>query len=181
MRHNSRITTDNIIATIVYDAHLEPNFFIKNAQFLGTQGDIKAAVQIDYIQRIINNNRITVTEEERRNPVIFDKPCKNFIEMEISIIDGHDSARWLSGGNFDFKTNTGSGYFVQLRYSDYDAVVKEAIAIIRGMGFTCYPGKKSTTCFLPGKEPNTDGQSIVLKDVAETVAQRLNQISEQGY
>jgi hypothetical protein len=156
---------------------LEPNVFIKNVQFLGGMQDDNnkkaAVIQIDYIQRIINNNRIDVTGEERRHPVIFDKPCKNFIEMEISITTGRDSARWLSGGNFDFKTNTGSGYIVQLRYPDYDGPIKEAIAIIRGMGFTCYPGKKSTTCFLAGREPDCEGQARLLRDMAETVTSKM--------
>jgi hypothetical protein len=154
---------------------LEPNFFIKNVESLGREGDKKAAIQIDYIQRIINNNRTTVTEEERRNPVIFDKRCKNFIELEISIVNGTDSAKWLSGGNFDFKTNAGSGYVLQLRYPEYDAPVKEAISIIRGMGFSCYPGKKSTTAFHPGKEPDADGQSELLSKVADTVVSKLKE------
>lgn len=153
-------------------AALDPNIFIKNVQFLGARGN-KGAIQIDYIRRIINNNRTIVTEEERRNPVIFDKPCKNFIEAEISIVTGGDSAKWLSGGNFDFKTNSGSGYFLQLRYPDYDDPVKEAISIIRGMGFACYPGKKSTTCFLAGKEPSDEEKINLLTQVCESVKEKM--------
>lgn len=142
-------------------------------QFLGAHGN-KGAIQIDYIQRIVNNNRTDITEEERRNPVIFDKPCKNFIEVEISIITGRDSARWLSGGNFDFKTNTGSGHVLHLRYPDYDEPVKEAISIIRGMGFACYPGRKSTTCFLAGKEPNESEKIELLNEVCKTIEAKMH-------
>lgn len=151
---------------------MEPNIFVKSVQFLGAQGD-KGAIQIDYLQRIINNNRINVTEEERRNPVIFDKPCKNFIEAEISIVTGRDSAKWRSGGNFDFKTNSGSGYILHLRYTENDAPVKEAVSIIRGMGFACYPGSKSTTCFLAGKEPSDEGKIKLLDEVCETVKAKM--------
>jgi hypothetical protein len=153
---------------------LNPNIFIKKVQFLGVQ-DQKAAVQIDYIQRIINNNRTNVTEEDRRNPLIFDKPCKNFIEAEISIVSGTDSAKWLSGGDFDFKTNSGSGYILQLRYPDFDEPVKEAISIIRGMGFACYPGKKSTTCFLAGKEPSEADKMNLLTEIGKTVQSKMQQ------
>lgn len=141
-------------------------------QFLGIHEN-KGAIQIDYVQRIINNNRTIVTEEERRNPVIFDKPCRNFIEAEISIVTGRDSAKWISGGNFDFKTNTGSGYVIHLRYPDYDEPVKKAISIIRNVGFACYPGKKSTTCFLAGKEPSNEGKTKVLTEVCETIKTRM--------
>lgn len=151
---------------------MDPNIFVKSVQFLGTQGN-KGAIQIDYIQRIINNNRTDVTEEERRKPVIFDKPCKNFVEAEISIVTGRDSAKWLSGGNFDFKTNTESGYVMHLRYPDYDEPAKEAIAIIRSMGFACYPGKKSTTCFLAGKEPSENEKIKLLTEVCETVKAKM--------
>ena len=153
-------------------ARLEPNIFIKNVQFLGIQGN-KGALQIDYIQRIINNNRTNVTEEEHRNPVIFDKQCKNFIEAEITIVSGRDSARWLSGGNFDFKTNTGSGYVLHLRYPEYDGPIKEAISIVRNAGFACYPGKKSTTCFLAGREPNDEDRARLLKETCETIEKKM--------
>lgn len=149
-----------------------PNIFVKNVQFLGTQGN-KGAIQIDYIQRIINNNRTNVTEEERRNPVIFDKPCKNFIEAEISIVTGRDSAKWLSGGNFDFKTNSGSGYILHLRYPENDTPLKEAVSIIRSMGFACFPGSKSTTCFLAGEEPSDEGKIKLLTDVCENVKAKM--------
>lgn len=141
-------------------------------QFLGVQEN-KGAIQIDYVHRIINNNRTNVTEEERRNPVICDKPCKNFIEAEIAIVTGRDSAKWLSGGNFDFKTNTGWGYVIHLRYPEYDEPVKEAISIIRSTGFACYPGKKSTTCFLAGKEPNDTEKIKLLTETCETVKNRM--------
>lgn len=151
---------------------MDPNIFIKQVQFLGTEGN-RGAVQIDYIQRIINNNRTMVTEEERRNPVIFDKKCRNFIEFEISIAGGRESARWLSGGNFDFRTNSGSGYVLQLKYPDYDEPVKEIIGIVRGVGFACYPGKKSTTCFMAGKEPDVEGQARLLKETCEQVCAKM--------
>ncbi len=152
---------------------MDPNLHIRNVQLLGIREN-KAAIQIDYSYRIINNNRLDVTEEERRNPVIFDKQCKNFIEMEVGIVSGHESAKWLSGGNFDFKTNTGSGYVIQLRYPDYDGPIKEAIAIIRSLGFSCYPGKKSTTCFLAGKEPDNEGHApLLLKQVADAIVSKM--------
>jgi hypothetical protein len=151
---------------------MEPNTFIKDVKLLGIDRN-KAAIQLDYIHRIINNGRMDVSEEERRNPVIFDKPCRNFIEMDISIVNGRDSAKWLSGGNFDFNTNTGTGFVIQLRYPDYDAPIKEAIAIIRGLGFSCFPGKKSTTCFLAGKEPDDEGQAKLLAEVAEAITSKM--------
>lgn len=156
---------------------MEPNIFVKNVQFLGKQGDNRAAIQIDYIYRIINNNRTNVTEEEICNPVIFDKQCKNFVELEISIIDSRDSAKWLSGGNFDFKTNNnGSGYHVQVRYSDYDGLMKGVIAILRGIGLVCFPGNKSTTCFLAGKEPRIAEQSKILDDISMTLTSKLKEL-----
>jgi hypothetical protein len=156
----------------VMTVNMDPNIFVRNVQFLGTQGN-KGAIEIDYIQRIINNNRTNTTEEERRNPVIFDKPCKNFIELEISTVSGKDSAKWLSGGNFEFKTNSGSGYILQLRYPEYDEPVKEAISIIRGSGFACHPGKKSTTCFLARKDPDDEGQARLLREICETVSTKM--------
>ncbi len=155
---------------------MEPNIFVKNVEFLGKQDNKKAAIQIDYIYRIINNNRTNVTEEEIRNPVVFDKQCKNFIELEISIINSRDSAKWLSGGNFDFKTNNGSGYHVQVRYPDYDGVIKEAIGILRTIGLACYPGKKSTTCFLAGRDPNPEEQSKLLDEISQTVTSKLKEL-----
>ena len=151
---------------------MDPNIFVRNVQFLGIQGN-KGAIEIDYIQRIINNNRTNVTEAERRNPIIFDKKCKNFIELEISIVSGRDSAKWLSGGNFDFKTNSGSGYILHLRYPEFDDPVKEAISIIRGSGFACYPGKKSTTCFMADREPDSEGQARFLKEICETISSKM--------
>lgn len=152
---------------------MDPNLHIQNVQFLGVQGN-KAAIQVDYVYRIVNNNRSNVSEEERRNPVIFDKQCRNFIEIEVGIVSGHESARWLSGGNFDFKTNAGAGYVIQLRYPDFDGPIRETIAIIRGLGFSCYPGKKSTTCFLAGKEPGNEGQAqLLLKQVADALVSKM--------
>jgi hypothetical protein len=74
---------------------------------------------------------------------------------------------------FGFKTNIGSGYAIHLRYPDYDEPVKEAISIIRSTGFSCYPGKKNTTCFLAGEEPSDEGKIRLLTEVCEKIKSKM--------
>jgi hypothetical protein len=41
------------------------------------------------------------------------------------------------------------------------------------MGFACYPGSKSTTCFLAGKEPNDNEKDKILRQVCEATKEKM--------
>ena len=79
-----------------------------------------------------------MSEEERKNPVIFKKEVQNCIILKMSI-KNKDSAKVLSGGNFDFNDSTGEGYHLTIKYTDYDDAAKMAIKTIRESKLHVYP------------------------------------------
>lgn len=114
------------------------------------KGDDYVIVLVQHIHRIINNKRPSSwTEEEKRNPRVFDKQVQTYITMTLAVTKNKESAKVLSGGNFDYKDASGSGYYRELKYMDNDGAVKEVVRCIRGgCRFRCIPGRNSSSCFL---------------------------------
>jgi hypothetical protein len=130
-----------------------------------------ASILIRYVQTIVNQNRLMVTEEERRNPVIFKKEVQNYITVKMSIAKNKDSAKVLSGGNFDFKDSSGQGYHMTIKYTEFDEAAKLVIKTIRESGFACLPSRNSTTCFIDQPEPTEEGRDNILQSVCEKVGE----------
>ncbi len=127
-----------------------------------------ATVLVKYVQTIVNPKRIMVTEETK-SPVIFKKEVQNYITLKMSIAKNKDSAKVLSGGNFDFKDSMGEGYHPAIKYNDYDDAAKMVINTIRESNFACLPSKNSTTCFLDKAEPSEEERDIILQEICKKI------------
>jgi SAM-dependent methyltransferase len=150
---------------------------IKGIQVM-LKDDGYATALVKYIKTIINQNRLTVTEEERKNPVIFKKEVQNYITLKMSIAKNKESAKVLSGGNFDFDDSTGEGYHLTIKYTDYDDVVKTVIKTIRESNFACLPSRTSTTCFMNRASQSDDERDSILKELCSKI-ERLNKQQEK--
>jgi hypothetical protein len=141
---------------------------IKGIQIM-IKDDGYATVLVKYIKTIINQNRLMVTEEERKNPVIFKKEVQNYITLKMSIAKNKESAKALSGGNFDFKDSTGEGYHLTIRYTDYDEAAKVMIKTIRESNFACLPSRISTTCFMDRASPSDEERDSILRELCDRI------------
>ena len=143
--------------------------------------DGRASVLINHIQRIVNNNKTpgAWTDEERKNPVIFDKQIQTYISLAIAAAKNKESGTVLSGGNFDFKDSTGSGYLLELQYIDNNQAVKEVVKAIReSCGFACIPGHNSTSCYLAERDASEPSKDSALQKVCEALEAHLSKIKE---
>ncbi|MGH9992286.1 MAG: hypothetical protein ACREBU_09720 [Nitrososphaera sp.] len=143
------------------------------------KGEDRASILIQHVRRIVNNNKSPEawTEEERKNPVIFDKQIQTFVSMAISIVRDKESARVLSGGNFDFKDSAGAGYFLVLKYIDNDDAVKEVLRSVReGCGFSCIAGPTSASCFLAANDPADKEKEATMRKICDVLKGRLSKL-----
>jgi hypothetical protein len=143
------------------------------------KGQGKANILIHHVQRIINNNKTPSawTEEERRNPVIFDKQIQTFITMSIVIAKKKESGTGFSGGNFDFKDSSDSGYILELKYIDSNEGVVEVVKAVRERcGFSCITGRNSTSCYLADPNANDAAKESIMQTVCDALEDNLSKI-----
>ncbi|MCI0558775.1 MAG: hypothetical protein MN733_09785 [Nitrososphaera sp.] len=97
----------------------------------------------------------------------------------MSIARNKESGTVLSGGNFDFKNTSDSGYLLELRYIDNNEAVKEVVKAVRdGCGFSCIPGHNSTSCFLPDPNAFTAENDSKLQEVFDVLDERLGALKK---
>jgi hypothetical protein len=149
-----------------------------NCEVRQKSGD-SAAVILQYVHKIINNNKSpeSWTAAEKNNPVVFDKQVQTYISLTLAVVKNKESGKVISGGNFDFKDNSGHGYYLELKYKENDDAVKEVVRCIREeCKFSCITGKTSASCFSSDQSAEDGMKEQIMQKICDTLEKNLSRL-----
>lgn len=157
---------------------------------MSNEGKLQAVIEVNYLKSQKINTKVFVSNQEQfsdnqpiRSRKFEESIDRNFVtlKMEIKRYD-RQFAHTVSGGNYDFYTQSPVGYllYVTLEKNDKQLMAR-VIKILRENNFGCLPSDYSAHCSYADKNPTEEGGIELLKRVSKSIGSSLNAIGKAEF